>query len=76
MMPAEVDIGRGDVIERLVVAMIVVVFDKAGDFSFELPRVVVAPQRHKIFHGAVVALDLTLRHRVIRSAADMPDALV
>ena len=75
-MPAEVDIGRGDVTQRLVVAMIVLVFDKTGDFSFELPRVVVAPQRHQVFHGAVVALDLALCHRVIGSAADMPDALV
>ena len=75
-MPAEVDIGRGDVTQRLVVAMIVVVFDKMGDFSFELPGVVLAPQRHQVFHGAVVALDLALCHRMIGNAADMPDALV
>ena len=76
MIPTEVDIGRGDVTERFVVAMVVVVFDKVGDFSFKLPRIIVAPKRHQVFHGTVIALDFALCHRVMRSAADMPDALV
>jgi hypothetical protein len=39
MMAAEVDIGRRDVLERLVIAVVVVVVDKAIDLFFQFPRV-------------------------------------
>ena len=37
-VPAEVGIGRGDVIQALVVAVIVVVIDELVDLVFEIAR--------------------------------------
>ena len=76
MVAAEVDIGRCDVLERLVVAVVVVVIHKAGDLFFQLLGVIVMLQRHQVFHGPVIALDLALGHRVIRGAPDMADVPV
>jgi hypothetical protein len=43
---------------------------------FELSWQVVVVQQDPVFHRAMISLDLALRHRVIRPAADMSDAVV
>ncbi len=65
MRAAGVDIGRGQIVQTLVVAAVVVVIDEVGEAGFELPRQVVVPQQDLVFQRAVVALDFALGHGVI-----------
>ena len=58
------------------VSTVVVVLDELLDVVFELSWQVVVLQQDPVFHRAVISLDLALRHRVVRPAADMSDAVV
>src|SRR5881296_1766221 len=67
----EVDVSRRQVVQALVVSTVVVVADELLDALFELSWQVVVVQQDPVFHRAMISLDLALRHRVIRPAADM-----
>src|SRR5258708_2753889 len=67
---------RRQVVQALVVSTVVVVLDELLDALFELSWQVVVLQQDPVFHRAVISLDLALRHRVVRPAADMSDAVV
>src|SRR5438132_11766735 len=73
---SEVDVSRRQVVQALVVSTVVVVLDELLDALFELSWQVVVLQQDPVFHRAVISLDLALRHRVVRPAADMSDAVV
>src|SRR5260370_15848844 len=73
---AEVDVSRRQVVQALVVSTVVVVLDELVDAMFELTWQIVVFQQDLVFHRAVISLDLTLRHRVVRPAADMADAVI
>ena len=72
----EVDVSRRQVVQALVVSTVVVVADELLDALFELSWQVVVVQQDPVFHRAMISLDLALRHRVVRPAADMSDAVV
>src|SRR5882724_10189060 len=72
----EVDVSRRQVVQALVVSTVVVVADELLDALFELSWQVVVVQQDPVFHRAMISLDLALRHRVIRLAADMSDAVL
>src|SRR5262249_58188273 len=72
----EVDVRRRQVVQALVVSTVVVVADELLDALFELSWQVVVVQQDPVFHRAMISLDLALRHRVVRPAADMSDAVV
>src|SRR5215471_292861 len=72
----EVDVSRRPVVQALVVSTVVVVPDELLDALFELSWQVVIVQQDPVFHRAMISLDLALRHRVVRPAADMSDAVV
>src|SRR5437016_2084744 len=72
----EVDVSRRQVVQALVVSTVVVVLDEILDALFELSWQVVVLQQDPVFYRAVISLDLALRHRVVRPAADMSDAVV
>src|SRR5258707_5835825 len=72
----EVDVNRRQVVQALVVSRVIVVLDELLDALFELSWQVVVLQQDPVFHRAVISLDLALRHRVVRPAADMSDAVV
>jgi hypothetical protein len=55
LSPTEVDIGRGQIVETLVVAPQVVVNDELGQALFELTRQVVVLEQDPVVQGAVVA---------------------
>ena len=56
---------------------VVVVADELLDALFELSWQVVVVQQDPVFHrAAMISLDFALRHRVVRPAADMFDAVV
>ena len=61
-----VGIGRGDVVQRFMVSLVIVVRHELGDLSFEILRAIVVVQQQDIFNRSVVAFDLPLRHWVIR----------
>lgn len=73
---AEVDVSRRQVVQALVVSTVVVVPDELVDAVFKLTWQIVVLQQDPVFHRAVISLDLTLRHRVVRPAADMADAVI
>lgn len=64
LSPTEVDRGRGQVVETLVVAAQVVVSDELGEALFEPTRQVVVLEQALVLHGAVAALNLALGRRV------------
>src|SRR5262249_12269752 len=72
----EVDVSRRQVVQALVVSTVIVVADELLDAVFELSWQVVVVQQDPVFHRAMISLDLALRHRVVRPAAAMSDAVV
>src|SRR4026208_1666467 len=73
---SEVNVDRCQVVQALVIAPIVVVLAELADAQLGLARRRVVLQQGAVLHGAVIALDLALRHRVVRTTADMTDAFV
>ena len=67
----EVDIGRSEVLQALVVAPMVVMIDKGIDLLPEITGQVVVSQQDAVLQGLVPTLDLTLSLRVIRGTPDM-----
>ena len=59
-VPSEVDVGRCDVVQALVVSFVVVVVDECPDLAFEITGKVVVFQQNPVLHGLVPALDLAL----------------
>ena len=67
----EVDVGRREVLQALVVAPMVVVFDEGVDLLSEIAGQVVILQQDAVLEGLVPALDLALGLGVIRGATDV-----
>ena len=67
----EVDVGRGKIVDALVVTAVVVVGDEGRDLSFEIAGQEVVFQQDAVLERLVPALDLALGHRVIWRPADM-----
>jgi len=70
---AKIDIRWGEIVQGLMVALVVVVDHKTGDLGFQLAREEIILQIHNILHGAVVAFNLTLGHRVVGGGVGMLD---
>ena len=73
---SEVDIGRGEVLQALVVSPVVVVFDEGIDLLPEIAGKIVVFQQNAVLQGLVPALDLALRLGMIRRTAGMLHAFV
>jgi hypothetical protein len=63
-VPAEVDVGGGEVAEAFVVAAMVVTFDEGANAGFELARQVVVLEQDAVLQGLVPTLDLALASRL------------
>ena len=63
----EVDVSRGQVIEALVVALVVVVIDRALDLGLEVAGQTVVREQDPVLQRLVPALDLALGLRMIWS---------
>ena len=72
-MPPEEDVGRSHVVEGLMVPMVVVVLNELADRLLQIPRIVVMLELDGIVHRTVVALDLSLRHRMVRRSTRVLD---
>ena len=62
---AEVNVGRGQVVEALVIPAVIVVVDERLDLGLQVARQVVVFQRDAVFEGLVPALDLALGLRMV-----------
>ena len=71
LSPAEVDVGRGEVIQALVNAAVVVMVDEGRDLRLELAGQVVVLEQDAVPQGPVPALDLALRRWVAWRAPRM-----
>lgn len=69
--PAEVGVGRRDVVEALVVASVVIMLDERLDLAFEVTGQEVVLEQDAVLQGLVPALDLALGLRMERGAAHM-----
>jgi hypothetical protein len=67
----EVDVGRGKIVEALVIAGMVVMRHEGRDLAFEVAGEVVVLKQDAVLERLMPALDLALGLRVIRGAADM-----
>ena len=72
---SEVDIGRGQVVEALVVPAVIIVADERLDLRLEVAGQIVVFQQDAVFEGLVLALDLSLGLRMVGCPADMGHAL-
>src|SRR5439155_9478081 len=70
---SEVDVGRGEIVDALVVSAVVVVSDEGLDLSFEVAWQEVVFQQDAVLEGLVPALDLALGHGMVRGTANMFD---
>ena len=68
---SEVDVGRGKIVEALVIAGMVVVRHEGGDLAFEIAGKVVVLKQDAVLERLMPALDLALSLRMIRGAADV-----
>src|SRR5436305_1105166 len=73
---SEVDVGRGEIVDALVVAAVVVVVDEGRDLGFEVAGQEVVFQQDAVFESLVPALDLALGHWMIGGAAQVLDLAV
>ncbi len=67
----EVDVGRGEVLQALVIAPMVVMLDEGVDLLPEIAGQIVVFQQDAVLQGLMPALDLALGLRVVRGAADV-----
>src|ERR1043165_9340119 len=70
---SKVDVGRGEIVDALVVAAVVVVVNEGRDLGFEVAREEVVFQQDAVFEGLVPTLDLALGHWMIGRTAQMFD---
>ena len=73
---AKVDVGWGQIIDDLVIALGVVVLDEAIDLGLQGTRQIIVFQQNAVLQGLMPPLNLTLGLRVVGGAADMGDLLV
>ena len=68
---SEVDVGRRQVTDALVVAQVIVVGDEGIDLGLEVAGQVIVFEQNAVLQRLVPALDLALGHGVIGGAADV-----
>ena len=72
----EVDVDRGETVDALVVAPVIVVRDECNDLSFEITGQIIVLEQNSVFERLMLALDFPLRHRMIRRATSVPQVLL
>ena len=60
LVPAEVDVGGGEVGDAFVVAVVVVALDERADGGLEVARQIVVLQQNAALQGLMPALDFAL----------------
>ena len=73
---SEVDVGRGEIAEALVIAPMVVVLDEGADLGFEIARQEVVFEQDAVLQRLMPAFDLALRLGMAGRSAGVFHALV
>ena len=73
MAAPEVDVGRGEIVEALVVSAMIVMLDESRDLRFEVFLEEVVFQQDAVLQRLVPALDLALRLGVAESPVNLID---
>src|SRR5271169_7097670 len=73
---SEVDVGRGEISDALMVSPVIVVGDEVADPRFEVARQIVILQQDAVLQRLMPALDLALGLGMERRATDMIDVLI
>jgi hypothetical protein len=71
LRPSEVDVGRREIAQALVIAGMVVMSHEGGDLTFEIAGQVIVLEQDAVLERLMPALDLALGLRVIGGAADV-----
>ena len=69
----EVDFGRSEIVEALVVSAMIIMLDEGGDLRLKVLLEIVVFQQDAVFQRLVSAFDLALRLRMAGSAVDLVD---
>jgi hypothetical protein len=67
----EVDVGRCDVVQALVVALVVIILHEGRDLAFEITGQVIVFQQYSVLHCLMPTLYLALGLRVERGSANV-----
>ena len=70
---AEVDVGRRQIVDALVIAAMIVALDEGRDLGLEIAREEVVLQQDAVLQRLVPALDLALGLRMARRTAGVID---
>ena len=73
---AEVDVGRGEVLQAFMVTPVIVVLDEARDLGFEITGQIIVLEQNAVLERLVPTLDLALGLRMARGAANVHHAAV
>ena len=66
---AEVGVGRGDVFQTFVVAVVIVMIDELADLVFKITRQIIVLQQDAVLQGLVPAFNLALSLRMVGRTA-------
>ena len=72
---SEVDVGRREITQALVVASVIVMIDELFNVGFKIARQVVVFQQDAVLERLMPAFDLALCLRMVGRAANVPDIL-
>src|SRR6266852_4820301 len=75
LRPTEVDISWREVVDALMIADVIVMFDEGSYLPFEITRQVVVVEQNAVLQGLMPPFDLSLGLGMKRSAAHMLHAL-
>jgi hypothetical protein len=72
---AEVDVGRSQIVDALMIADVVVVFDEGVNLPFKVAGQVIVLEQNAVLQGLMPAFDLSLSLGMIRRPAHVLHAL-
>ncbi len=75
LTPSEVDIGRGQIIDALVIAVVVVVIHEGFNAGLKISGEEVVFQQDAVLQGLALSFNLALSLGMIRCTPDMAHAL-
>jgi hypothetical protein len=73
---AEVDVGRGEIGDALVVSLVIVMGDEVTDPGFKVTREIIVLMQDAVLYRLMPALDLALCVGMLTRSPDMIDAVV
>ncbi len=73
---SEVDVGRREISQALVVAVVIVVLDEGLDLVLQITGQIIVLKQYPVLQGLVPTLDLALGLRMVGRAPDMLDVAV